>query len=544
VATPANPLDKYVTYTYHFELHAHHDWTVLSTLASSDANDVTDRFSPKGTLLINTRRDAHQTIDDVSFIAVSEAVNASSNMTPIGEVHMTIYEPGGFSFVEKLDACRLANQCGWIGSLAFALKIIFVGRTKDNIIETMYSKLLPLTMLDMNGKYTEQGGNYTLLFAIMPFQAAATSPSSNAAPYSFFRRNISFSARTIEEAMMTFQARLNDSYTEVQTKEIYSNGGKPFNYIINVSPEVRGRLDGLNKASLAPGEPTPFVFNAQEPIINHIYTILKASKELNDKVAQSYTNVNKEFQEGIFIPVVTAKVIPGATRVDIVFDILVNKGGAQFKYEFEYFFAGAGKNIDILSYDVKMNVIQAWMPTISKTGFDEATNQSGRVASERSTAYTKNICHADKTVETNHIEVERSYIPCNTNDHRYQPTPTRAERAGYINIPFDATASLRLASSSQIDFQSTINPTQVFEIRGHLDLLDACIAHPEMINDGGFFGANNTWIKVNIWMPDANMPEGKRPFYYTGYYRLLQVQNHFSGGRFTQSLTMVMPTPQ
>jgi hypothetical protein len=103
---------------------------------------------------------------------------------------------------------------------------------------------------------------------------------------------------------------------------------------------------------------------------------------------------------------------------------------------------------------------------------------------------------------------------------------------------------LRLASSAQIDFQSTINPTQVFEIRGHLDLLDACIAHPEAINDGGFFGANNTWIKVNIWMPDARVPEGKRAFYYTGYYRLLQVQNHFSGGKFTQSLTMVMPTPQ
>ena len=66
MAYPRNPLDVYVTYTYHFELHAASSWEKLQFLEDSDANDVTTRFEPNGTLLINTRKDAHQVIDDVA----------------------------------------------------------------------------------------------------------------------------------------------------------------------------------------------------------------------------------------------------------------------------------------------------------------------------------------------------------------------------------------------------------------------------------------------------------------------------------------------
>jgi hypothetical protein len=55
MANPANPLDRYVSYTYHFELHAGTSWDQLKYLEQSDANLSTDRFSANGTLLINTK---------------------------------------------------------------------------------------------------------------------------------------------------------------------------------------------------------------------------------------------------------------------------------------------------------------------------------------------------------------------------------------------------------------------------------------------------------------------------------------------------------
>ena len=108
MANPANPLDRYVTYTYHFELHAGTSWDQLKYLEQSDANLSTDRFSANGTLLINTRKDAHQVIDFVKIVATQSRTGGGIGAFVIAgadnqPVEITISEPGGFAFIEKIQ---------------------------------------------------------------------------------------------------------------------------------------------------------------------------------------------------------------------------------------------------------------------------------------------------------------------------------------------------------------------------------------------------------------------------------------------------------
>src|SRR5574343_1062 len=102
MSRPANPLDKFVTYTYHFELHADKSWDVIKLLEDSDANVYTHRNVPNGTMLINTRKDAHQVIDDVTFSYIGPSSNNLGLFVPASEIVMKVYEQNGAAFIEKV----------------------------------------------------------------------------------------------------------------------------------------------------------------------------------------------------------------------------------------------------------------------------------------------------------------------------------------------------------------------------------------------------------------------------------------------------------
>ena len=165
MANPANPLDRYVTYTYHYELHAVTSWVQLKYLEQADANLASDRFSANGTLLINSRRDAHQVIDSVKFIATTARSTGLGAFVITGAenqpVELSISEPGGFAFVEKIKRIMEDNKVTVQSNLIFVLKIMFVGRTSDIFAPpvTEYSKLIPMILTSMRGSFTHVGGS-------------------------------------------------------------------------------------------------------------------------------------------------------------------------------------------------------------------------------------------------------------------------------------------------------------------------------------------------------------------------------------------------
>lgn len=544
MSTPPNPLDKFATYTYHFELHAADSWSKLKNLATSDANAATTRFSPNGTLLINTRKDAHQHIDDVRFMALAEATASTELLVPVGKVTMTVTEPGGFSFIEKLSKLREAfGVTSEISDgLTFALKIIFVGRTPDNSVETLFAKLIPMVIMpNVTATFTELGGRYALEFQTAATLGSTDDPTSGAPMnFGFVKRTVSFEASTVEEALSKLEQHLQSGYDEIYKKEGTTDQGKPLVYKITADGEIKGRLKGLNVNSLAPNEPVKHVFSPTLQIATFVDAILKASPELQAKIGASKPGLQKEGHPGIFIPVIQPRVLYNDDNIEITYHVAVNRGGMQDSYEFDYYFADAGKNVDVLSYEVKFQYIGAWIPTKITTGYDWTVNASSKMQLEKPKVWAHNICTPDVTVKDNLVEVERSSLNIKKNDPRPQPSVTFTDRIGHNNMPFNDTPSIRLAMDARADFMSAIATEQQFEIRGNLDILNATAYYPDGSEIGKIYGGNNMWVKINIWMPDDRFEGGKRQFYYVGYYKVLSVENIFSNGQFRQHLTVTM----
>lgn len=544
MSSPPNPLDRFATYTYHFELHAADSWTKLKDLATKDDNQATTRFSPVGTLLINTRKDAHQHIDDVRFHAMCEATASTELLVPIGLVSMVITEPGGFSFIEKLSKLRENFNVTSSASdgLTFALKIMFVGRTPDNKIETLFAKLIPMVIMpNVSATFTELGGRYMMEFQTSPTLGATDDPLSGAPMnFGFVKRTVSFEASTVEQALSLLQQHLQNGYDEIFKKEGTTDQGKPIVYKITADGEIKGKVKGLNVNSLAPNEPNKFVFSPTLQIGTFIDAIMKASPELQAKVGESKAGLQQEGHPGIFMPVIQPRITYLDDKIEVNYHIAVNRGGMQGKFEFDYYFADAGKNVDILSYEVKFQYIGGWIPTKITTGYDWTINQSSTMQLEKPKLWAHQIVTTDKTIQNNIIEAERSSLNLKKNDPRPQPSVTFTDRIGHNNMPFSDTPHIRLAMDARADFQTAIATRQTFEIRGNLDILDATAYYPDGSEIGSLYGGNNMWVKINIWMPDDRFEGGKRQFFYTGYYKVMSVENVFTGGQFKQFLTVNM----
>jgi hypothetical protein len=542
MSVPANPLDVYVTYTYHFELHAHPSWDKLQDLTTKDENKSTDSFTPNGTLLINTRKDAHQSIDDVHFVAQSEASAKTEMLIPYGALSMTVTEPGGFSFIEKLSAMRSNYQvtAAATDSLKFVLKIFFVGRKVDNTIETITAKLIPMVMQpNVTATFSEMGGKYGLTFTTAATLGLTDDPFSGAAMnYAYTKRAVSFSAGTVEEALSNLEKRLNEGYGQIYKTEGTTDQGRPLVYKITWDPDIKGAIETLNKNSNAPGEKSQFTSNPQLQIGSFIQKILQASPKLQQKIGESKPGLQKEGHPNIFIPLIQPRVVYKDDQVLIHYHIAVNKGGMQKSWVFDYYFAEAGKNVDITSYEVKFQNVGAWTPVKIESGFDYTFNQSANMPKDRPRVYSESIVTDDTTQNGTTVEVQRSTLGFQKNDVRMPPRVTANDRIGYTNAPYSATPSYRLASDAIGDFQTSISFQQQFEIRGNLDLLDCTAYYPDGSVVGDLYGGKNVWVKVNIWMLDPRAPGGKRQFYYTNYYKVITVENVFSGGQFKQHLTV------
>ena len=537
MSKPANPLDVYVTYTYHFELHAATSWDKLKELETRDDNATTSAFEPKGTLLINTRKDAHQVIDDVRYTATADAGSQGDILTPSGLISMTVTEPGGFAFIEKLNALRQDNKVSEIStSLCFVLKIMFVGRYADNTVKTITAKLIPMILSpDMSATFSELGGKYTMLFTPAAMAGSANDITGPMGNFGYTKRGISFKARTIEEALSSLEKKLNEGYSGVYKDEATTEG-RPIVYKITYDPEIKGAIESTNKDSNAPGEKSSFTFKTSVQIGSFISQILKASPTLQQKVGRSIDGLKEEGHPDVFIPLIQPRVLYNDDQVLVNYHIAVNRGGIQNTWEFDYFFADAGKNVDITSYEVKLNNIGAWTPFKTEVGYDLAFNQSATVPAGRPAIYSENIVTPDTTRQANRVDVQKSTPGFKQNDVRVLPPVTNDDRSGYINTPYSATPTLRMASDARRDFMTAVNFSQQIEIRGNIDFLNASAYYPDGLVIGDLLGGKNIWVKINIWMVDPRYPGGKRPFYYTGKYKVITIENVFTNGQFKQHL--------
>lgn len=548
MAKPANPLDVYVTYTYHFELHCARSWDELSAREGIVSEAATTRFASNGTLLINTRKDAHQTIDDVSFDCVGPASTTGDSPTGLSELKMTIKEPGGFSFIEKLRARLDELDISQLPDAVFGLKIIFVGRFADNQIEIKHMPLIPISLINMTGTFTQEGGLYQLDFISLSTLASTRGgPVGQHLNYAYTNKNVAFEANTVEDALQQLEKRLNENYAETYKTQLNNSGGaKKLVYKIIFDQELCAPVVGVVKNSFATDDIKKFSFHPRQAITSVIMDIIKRSPQLCAKIGKTADGLKNPLHEGVFMPIITPSVYPRANEVEVRFNVSIYKGGGPNKFEFDYFFADAGKNVDIQNYNVTFSQVTALFATQSKSGADTGANFSATVPNEDAKRY-RNLMHEPVTQqELPYRPVERSDINRKSGDVALPPAPSVRSANGNNALPFTAVAPIKLASDAIADFTGAIEPEQVINIRGHKDILEACITRPDNFDSTKLTSGGGVWVKVNIWMIDGDTTteqQGgprRRPFFYQGWYEVYVITNTFSSGVFSQQLRMIM----
>jgi hypothetical protein len=542
MATPQNKLDHFVTYIPHYELHVASDWPALKAIESVDHNASTTPTNATDTLLINTRKDAHQQIDDIRFSYACPNVEPSGAMHPISALSMTIIEPNGTSFIEKLQNVQTKYQVNNImASLTFGLKIFFVGRDESGADVTIpFSKIIPLHIATLDAKFSHKGGEYHLTFNTSGSVAASTATQPNnglSRSIAYTNKNISFKSSTVQDSIKQLEAKLNQNYEDLYTTElINSNGSKPLTYRIILDPDIAGNVYLSTKDSYGSGELCQLTFTNEEDIGSMIKSILHSSKEVNEMIAGSKDGISKQFHPNVRMPVIQCSYLLLPGKVEVTYNVQLYKGGReeQNTFEFDYYFSGPGKNVDVLEFEIRFPSMLNWMSsTIAGTNLH--FNNDSNIPSTEPDSYSKNTIHEDTTREICYAKPHNPVnIPALKNDVALTAVVNSQESKGYAKYQAAAVPAARLAFETVGLACGAINNQLIFSIRGHYQLLERVILYPDPSEITPIGINNGAWIKVNIFNSDGTA------FFYTGFYTIFNVENVFHGGKFTQNITVMM----
>lgn len=560
MATPANELDRYASYTYYFELYAAAIVDDLYQYEFIDNSKVgTTRTSPNGNLILNSRCDAFQNIEDVHNYITSPLTGVvSMSGSPAGCV-MTIREPNGFSFVDKLQQVVQMNNVLALANLNFALKTMFVGRTPTNVIEQrMDLPLLMMSLTNIEMEFTNEGSIYTLHFVqLVGFDAHKDHNDAvvtdMTAALGTVSRSISFTGRTIQEAVTNFQTNLNGMYTSYYNESGTNKQSRPIVYQVNIDPDISGALDSVNKDYFGSNAPARFAYEPGTKVAAILHDILSHCSALNTTLVGDNGTTDPDILINKKVPFVRSSLQLQATQALITYQISLynaltvsqnDQNSSVHQYVFDYYFADPGKNVDVLHMDLKVNYGSLNM-AISQGNYsmhDKATNASGTLPSNDPKYYAGNLLTPNASIDQllKSGLVGTSYFNGLQNDVAIMPFVTPREQEGYVTIPNDQLASARLATKAIVDAFVGYGITLTLQIRGHLDLLMLQGNYPnnqktDLLNVGCF-------MKVNIFNETQDPTTGqvtKQPFFYTGWYRVLTIENVFSGGIFTQNITMM-----
>lgn len=545
MATPVNPLDRYVTYTYHFELYATPTVDALATIPPSGLNDRTDRDKPNGLLLLNTRKDAHQHIQNVEFEYLAPGFFEGITLAPFSELTMTVEEPGAAFFYEKIQRAMSDYEVTNPGEIYFGLKIIFIGRTPDDK-EEIYDQIpvIPLMLARYSANYTFKGGVYTLVFRNGTFGAVSLSRDDPLAWSSYTHKTLSVKANRLSEALQQLKEGLNKNYDDWLKNETNIKTGRVMHYEINIEPGVGldGRFETRERESTAEGDKCYLSFQPDMPIIDMIHRIIQHCPEVMEQIKGSRTSYLQPLHEGAFGYTIVPRVHYQESDVLVNYSVMRYEGNSKNsnrgKYEFNFFFSGAGQNVDVINFDMKMDSSIALFLG-SANSSDKEGNQSGKLPIEFPKVWGSDVVHADRSLPKKQVE---------TDNERLEVSDLK--RNSVISAPGSPSGDTKSWGTQQAQNVNTVKgaidamtlligasgPQKTLEIRGHAGLLKECWGG--MNADEYAFGVKNgLWVKLNIY------DENGRQFFYRDYYFVFGVRNVFSGGAFIQRITMRMIPP-
>lgn len=580
MSNPQNILGKFDTYAYHHILMVCDSTQTAEALAKTD--EITTFQHPRGAAnryaarevkdgkyvtLIDGTTDARYFITNARWSTIIAQdphigkgnIPQSTTMATDGELE--IVEPMGASFLNRLTEICDDLETDPVG-LIFLIKTIFVGRNSNGYSE-MITSVRPMMFVayDITALFDSSGAKYKMAFVgltngagklpqpnkifegtslelkpslIETFQALEDTINNK---YSDFKKKAAAEfAKTLKTDNADVEARtfLIENYRDVKYKIIASDykdttrykaadienirqADKVFGATVNFGPEV-GIEEILNKIMMTS---SGVVADGKAPKDKFIYKIVSTLRSTPTEYILEY-HINR-YQQAVS-PY-------EQQRVDGQIKPLPGQS-----LEFNYIFTG--KNVDIKNFDIKMEMGMAFFQIAATTNNVPAQEQ----AKNGNTSSMVQTTGGDQVASTGEKLRGRTPLFLGTT---LQATPMRNTKRPVDSAGFQAllerhaalenvSANMTIYGNPQLMDEMAILPSEVAsEQKQSEDPQDGGTVNPQWLSVP-------TLIKVNIKMPvDANDVNTEyENFWYAGYYTLLEVENIFSDGEFTQELGM------
>lgn len=570
MSNPSNVLSSYRSYAYHHILVICDSTQTAEELAIS--NEIVQFEHPKkgdkyniksvslgGTggkyvVLINGMTDTTFVINSAKWETVispnsttADGMSLSTMIQLDGE--MEIIEPIGANFLNILSQVSDALNSDPMG-LVFMLKTVFMGYKDDNTnTPDMITTVRPLLFspIDISAVFDHTGSKYLIAFVGINNGTAKLAPVANigGGQSIYIKKD-----QTLKEVFENLTKTINTSYYGflLMTQKRFNDAGIDFDlsknfrlvtYKIDVDPGFENFRAGTNehvRISETTGDPivhfsdglgveeiiTKIMMSSAEVVAGKPDVIFKVSSSI-DSTPTEYTvtyHIHRYELKTMTVNNATNKVEPD---------------DGQY-IEFDYIFTG--KNIDIIDFDIRMELGMAFFQTL-------VTAESIPTQQNALTGQNQDIASGSgggliKASSTNKPR---------TNSPLFLGSSVADRIIRNVKKPVDT-----LGFQAMLNRHAAIENIQAkMTIYGNPQLMNEMLILPSELSTSGQIETpkkdqtiNPRWvssptlIKVNIRTPNDvdNPSSGYSPFWYEGFYSLYAVNSVFENGEFTQILDM------
>lgn len=580
--TTVNPLHNYRSYSYHHILIACDNTSTAEQLAnlqgadlsglildrpgiqSSNINDlIADKVSiNEGTgnyfVVINTMTDAELYIKRASwqtFIVprIDTGSPETTSLTSMAvEGQITVGEPKGVRFLNIINNIGVVLETGPIG-LTFMLKTVFIG-FKDGIGSSLPEYITDIKpflfyMTDITAVFDEGGGEYEISLLGQSNGAANSEHFTNIAIPPL---EIKTAENTLSKVFEILQDTIQTTYDAgivLAKKEFRESNpgeelvGREIKYIITLDKKYTHKdytVDNLTIANQGLGTDDPVIsFGRYQNIMSMIQHVMSLCTKVNTDASGT--------TQGKMIYKVHTALITNPKTVEIKFfitsfvvaesigfgstELLGGTNGEIIELDYLY----SGKNIDIMEFDIKMEMGLAFFQLLSVTP-QTKDNRSAVGSGETVAASNSTGTKVD-------LQPKGVLLPNHDSNDKFKKNYNNVISAANFKAALHKHASLETLEA-KIKIHG--NPRLLKDF----NTLPSDMGKDLLDNPGSTITPNYqkfpSLVKINIFMPSGNTLTGSigdtyaEEFWYKGLYTILSIDHVFeNNGLFTQELHLL-----
>lgn len=564
-------------------------------------------------ILINGSTDASYVIESAKWTTATgaSAVPGDRSTSIAVEGSLKVSEPKGVAFLDQVIKCCVALGVD-SAQVVYVLKTFFVGHldgrqpTPDSGVmdHEFIADINPVNFIvyDVSGSFTESGGSYEMQFV------GAAHGATRLPQYSKAVNSMSVTAGdSLQQTLINLQDNINKGYNQYyncvveQVKAMQGDAGsvaaslRPVKYVIEVGKDYTGQNEKKYtvtnqvqqyKNTAGCGDPAQVTFPAHTSIESAINTIMMMSPQVQADMAVGDTATQVKYEYKIHSALVSKPVgsqpgeidytvyyrverfmTPKAISYNSAFDILQKDDDALRSdpvyaairrniIEFDYMYTG--KNIDILEFDMKVNMGMAYLQTATiantfKSQLEPGPNKVMQPSMADLNSHTVRFGAGVPTPVFFGSQIKApSLINTQNAGHAIQTAYTLTKHAS-LEV---TDVSMKIIGNTQIlgSANATTSPIAVES---------GTVSDYKKANERGANFADwsrmPAYVKVKIKMPRSNddfflfsgqttsgdpstdpgVGDYARDFWFDGYYYVVSVDHVFDNGEFYQVLQML-----